>query len=254
MFTSNTLGMQIFGIFFLLASAVGIYFYGLDLNSLLLILFGYFLYGCLGIVVTFHRQLTHQSYETHWLISKLFSFLGCMGATGSPIAWTSIHINHHLNSDTDNDPHSPKHKGLKIFSLNYEKEINKATKWRIRKLITDPYHQFLHRYYFLLLISWSLLLVALGGIQFALYLHWIPTIITILMSNIVNYVGHMPSWFGSYRRYNLPDQSVNNWLWAIPSWGESWHNTHHRFPKKSNLRERWWEIDISGIVIEIIKK
>jgi fatty-acid desaturase len=254
MFASNTVGVQFFGIFFLLASLIGLYNYGIDTGSALLIVLGYFLYGCLGIVVTFHRLLTHQSYETYPIISKILSFLGCMGTTGSPIAWAAIHVNHHLSSDKETDPHSPKHKGLSIFSLNYEKHINKNTKWRIRKLITNPYYQFLHRYYFLLLASWSIVLVVIGGVEFALYFHWIPAIITIVMSNIVNYVGHMPTLIGSYRRYNLPDQSVNNWVWAIPSWGESWHNTHHRYPKKFNLREQWWEIDISGSIINLIKK
>jgi stearoyl-CoA desaturase (delta-9 desaturase) len=254
MFASNTLGVQLFGIFFLIASAVGIYSYGIDQTSMLLILLGYFLYGCLGIVVTFHRQLTHQSYKTFPFISNLFSFLGAMGGTGSPLAWAAIHINHHLKSDKDGDPHSPEIKGLKIFLLSYDKEIDNLTKWRIRKLITNQYHQFLHRYYLLLLALWSFLLYIIGGVELALFLHWIPAAITIIMSNVVNYIGHAPSMLGSYRRYNLSDRSVNNWIWSLPSWGETWHNTHHRFPKKFDLREKWWEIDISGLIIHLIKK
>jgi stearoyl-CoA desaturase (delta-9 desaturase) len=254
MFTSNTIGVQILGIFFLSASLAGLYFYGINLQSFFLILIGYFFYGCLGIVVTFHRYLTHHSYKTYPVISKLFALLGCLGGTGSSISWASIHVNHHLNSDKSTDPHSPDHKGLKIFLLNYEKELDSSTKWKIKKLITDPYHRFLHRHYFLLIIFWSILLFVLGGIYLVLYLHWIPATVTIVMSNIVNYVGHSPSFIGSYRRYNLPDRSVNNWLWSLPSWGETLHNTHHRFPKKFNLSERWWEIDISGLIIKLIKK
>ena len=48
--------------------------------------------------------------------------------------------------------------------------------------------------------------------------HWFPMIISGAMSNIVNYVGHKPNWWGGYRRYNTRDDSINNWLWAIPSW------------------------------------
>jgi stearoyl-CoA desaturase (delta-9 desaturase) len=86
-----------------------------------------------------------------------------------------------------------------------------------------------------------------------IFAHWIPAAITGLMSNVVNYVGHKPNWIGGFRTYKLNDQSTNNWLWAIPSWGESWHNNHHRHPKNFSLGEKWWEIDISGLIIRLIR-
>lgn len=253
MLVSGTKGAQLFFIISLIGTLFGIISYGLGINTFLLILLGYFLYGCLGIVVTFHRYLTHKSYETSNIFVKLFSLFGCFAGTGSPLAWVAIHINHHLKSDKENDPHSPLHRGLKIFSLSYESQIDKNTKWRMKELIADRYFQFLHRYYFLILAAWSTVLFLLGGFYLMIFLHWAPAVITVLMSNIVNYIGHKPTWIGASRRYNLSDQSTNNWLWAIPSWGETWHNNHHRYPKKFNCGERWWEIDIASYVIRLIK-
>lgn len=253
MFSSSTRSVQIFGILFLLGSIIGVWKFGISFEMLLLSLLGYFIYGCLGIVVTFHRLLTHRSYKTSPFVEKLFALFGSLGCTGSPIAWAAIHVNHHLKSDRLEDPHSPHFKGLKIFLLNYEKEIDPLTKWRLRSLITNRYYQFLHRYYILILLSWSSLLFIVGGAELMLFLHWIPVSITIFMSNLVNYIGHKPSWLGSYRRYNLQDKSTNNWLWAIPSWGETWHNNHHRHPKKYYSGEKWWEVDISGLIIKLIK-
>jgi stearoyl-CoA desaturase (delta-9 desaturase) len=77
--------------------------------------------------------------------------------------------------------------------------------------------------------------------------------ITVIMSNVVNYIGHKPKWIGGFRRYSLIDQSTNNWLWAIPTWGESWHNNHHRHPRNFSCGEKWWEIDIGALVIKVIK-
>lgn len=251
MLASNTIKIQLLSLILLSGSLFGLLTHELTSTHVGLIIFGYFLYGCLGIVVTFHRYLSHKSYSTYSIIPKIFSILGCLGGTGSPIAWVAIHINHHLKSDKPEDPHSPKHKGLKIFLLNYEQQIDPSTKWRIRSLITDNYQQMLHRYYFLIFFSWSLILFVLGGVELMLFLHWIPAVITIIMSNVVNYVGHKPSSQGGSRRYNLSDQSTNNWLWAIPSWGESWHNNHHRHPKNYSLGEKWWEVDISAMVIRL---
>lgn len=252
-FTSNTLGAQVFVIAALLGSLLATYLYGLGQSEILLVLLGYFVYGCLGIVVTYHRQLTHNSYKTYPLLTKIFSLLGCFAGTGSPLAWVAIHINHHLKSDKPSDPHSPHYKGVKIFMMNYINEVDTDTKWRMRKLVTDKFQQFLHRYYFLIVATYSIALYIIGGFYLMVFLHWMPAVITALMSNVVNYVGHKPTWFGSYRTHNLNDQSSNNWLWAIPSWGESWHNNHHRYPKNFNFGNKWWEIDISSLVIRLIK-
>jgi stearoyl-CoA desaturase (delta-9 desaturase) len=251
--SSSTIGVQLFILLTFIGSLSGLYLYNVTTEMVLLMLLGYFIYGCFGIVVTFHRYLTHKSYKTHPIIVKIFSILGCLGGTGSSLAWVAIHINHHLKSDKINDPHSPYYKGLKIFALNYEHEVDDSTKWRMRSIITDPFHQFLHRYYFAILGTWSLVLYAIGGFYLMIFLHWAPVLLTAIMSNVVNYVGHKPNWIGGYRRYNLNDQSSNNWLWAIPTWGESWHNNHHRHPKNFRCGEKWWEIDVSGFIIKLIK-
>jgi fatty-acid desaturase len=248
---SSTGGAQIFSIICLISSILGIYNFGFDLSAFLLVILGYFIYGCLGVVVTFHRGLTHNSYKTRPIITKLFSFFGSLGGTGSPLAWVAIHLIHHSKSDKEGDPHSPLHKGIKIFSLDYP--IPKEVKWRMRSLVVDRYQQLLHRYYFLILAAWSLLLFLLGGFYLVVFLHLMPALITVIMSNVVNYIGHKPNWWGGYRRYNLKDQSTNNWLWAIPSWGETWHNNHHRHPRNFSCGEKWWEFDISALIIRLIR-
>lgn len=251
--SSSTRGAQIFLIVSLIGTMWALATYTITLSTFLLILLGYFLYGCLGIVVAFHRYLTHKSFETNPLIIKMFSILGCFAGTGSPLAWVAIHINHHLKSDKPDDPHSPLYKGWKIFTLDYVNEVNSDTKWRMRNLVTDKFQQFLHRYYFGINLLYSLILFFIGGLYLMIFFHWAPAALTAIMSNVVNYIGHKPNWLGSFRSYNLNDQSSNNWLWAIPSWGEAWHNNHHRFPKRAYFGDKWYQIDISGLVIKLIK-
>jgi stearoyl-CoA desaturase (delta-9 desaturase) len=170
--------------------------------------------------------------------------------TGSPLAWANIHINHHLYSDKPQDPHSPLNDGLRIFMLNY-KVADKTSK--LRGLVKDKFQQFLHRYYFLLLVGYGILTYIVGGVYLLVFFYLLPAIITAIMSNVVNYVGHKPNWIGGFRTYNLRDQSTNNWVWAIPSWGESWHNNHHRYPTRYTFGEKWYHVDISGLVIKLIK-
>ena len=69
MLVSGTKGAQIFMIISLIGTIAAFGMYSVSSNALLLILLGYFIYGCMGIVVTYHRQLTHNSYTTFPLLT-----------------------------------------------------------------------------------------------------------------------------------------------------------------------------------------
>lgn len=251
--TSNTLISQLVLMIASLGSIYGFYTYGFTSNTIGLTFLGYFLYMCVGISITFHRLLCHRSFKTYNWFAMFGTFMGTVSNTGSSIVWTAIHMNHHKNSDTTEDPHSPHHQGIKTFVLDYKLDITK-TKWKLRHLIGDPFHMFLHKYYFAVIAAWSLLLFLIGGLELMIFLHWAPVVLSALMSNITNYVAHHPNWIGGYRRYNVNDLSTNNWLWAIPTWGETIHNNHHKHPYKWSHSERWWEVDIGSYIIRLIKK
>jgi stearoyl-CoA desaturase (delta-9 desaturase) len=45
------------------------------------------------------------------------------------------------------------------------------------------------------------------------------------------------------KRYVTGDDSRNNWLLAIFTMGEGWHNNHHAYQSSVRQGFRWWEID-----------
>jgi stearoyl-CoA desaturase (delta-9 desaturase) len=66
----------------------------------------------------------------------------------------------------------------------------------------------------------------------------------------VNSIGH---YFGR-RRFATPDESRNvGWL-ALFSFGEAWHNNHHAFPRSASHGMRWYEVDISALIITGLEK
>jgi stearoyl-CoA desaturase (delta-9 desaturase) len=54
--------------------------------------------------------------------------------------------------------------------------------------------------------------------------------------------------------FQRSDDSKNHWLFSILLFGEGWHNNHHQDPGRWSTTLRWWEIDLTGIVIKGIKK
>ena len=76
-----------------------------------------------------------------------------------------------------------------------------------------------------------------GGLVRAFFLHHI----TWSINSVCHYFGR--------RRFEVEDHSTNvAWL-ALPSLGEAWHHNHHAFPRSANHGLRWWEIDVSGLII-----
>jgi stearoyl-CoA desaturase (delta-9 desaturase) len=62
----------------------------------------------------------------------------------------------------------------------------------------------------------------------------------------VNSVAH----FFGYRNYETRDNSRNNWLVALLSHGEGWHNNHHASPRAARHGHRWYEFDMSwGVIV-----
>ena len=68
--------------------------------------FGFYVMSALGITLSFHRQLTHKSFQTPKWLEYVFAYFGTLAAQGSPIEWVSDHRYHHLHCETPLDPHS----------------------------------------------------------------------------------------------------------------------------------------------------
>jgi stearoyl-CoA desaturase (delta-9 desaturase) len=45
------------------------------------------------------------------------------------------------------------------------------------------------------------------------------------------------------------DDSRNNWLLALFTMGEGWHNNHHAYQSSARQGFRWWEIDVTYYVL-----
>lgn len=47
------------------------------------------------------------------------------------------------------------------------------------------------------------------------------------------------------RRFATRDDSRNNLALALLTFGEGWHNNHHRYPAGARQGFRWWELDLT---------
>jgi stearoyl-CoA desaturase (delta-9 desaturase) len=54
------------------------------------------------------------------------------------------------------------------------------------------------------------------------------------------------------KRYVTGDDSRNNWLLAIFTMGEGWHNNHHAYPRSARHGMKFWELDFTWMMVRVL--
>ena len=204
--------------------------------------------GIVGVNVALHRYFSHRAFATSKLKERILLWSSIPTSLGSPAMWCSVHRLHHTTSDTDKDPHNPKNGILKTWFVVWPKLA--IPKRFMAPFLDTTEMKFVHNNYFfinfIILIVLMLIDIKLAGFVYAL-----PEIGCFHGASAIGVLPHLTGrWQLGYRRYEINDLSHNNWLAAILSLGEGWHNNHHANPGRWYQGETWWEIDPPAFMIK----
>ena len=213
------------------------FYFNADAVWILTSIIFYILYAGMGVALTFHRTLSHNSWKFHPLVKKSLIMLASMANVGSPLTWVAVHRAHHLHCDTPKDPHSPKHQS--VWYVMFGTMFSKVSIKRVVDLLRDDYIIFIHQYYYLLQLPWIAILYLIGGWMAVIACHIVPGGLTWLAGSFVNYWNHT---YG-YQTHDTNDSSRNSRLTGFLVLGEGWHNNHHRFPIKGTTKDSAHEFD-----------
>ncbi|MBL8888555.1 MAG: fatty acid desaturase [Planctomycetaceae bacterium] len=235
---------------------------------------GNYFFTSLGIGAGYHRLLTHRGFTCPRWLEYFFTTLGVCSFQDSPARWVLVHRVHHQHSDHRPDPHTPKvscywaHMGW-LFVDNRELSTAAAYDKYARDVMRDRYYLWLQRG-----INWVLVyfvhavaIIALGALvgwlwtgttagtlqmtaQYAMWGVIMRTVFTWHVTWGINSFSHM--W--GYRNYQTREDSRNNWLFALLTNGEGWHNNHHADPRSAQHGHRWWEIDLTYVTLALLEK
>lgn len=230
-----------------------------------------YLATALGITVGFHRLLTHRAFQTYPAIRYLLAGLGQMAVQGSVIAWVADHRKHHAHTDVDGDPHSPHvgHgeglrgmlRGLWHSHTGWLMSSHGRADWRryAPDLLEDPGMRWLTRHFPGTVVAGLVLPAAAGYLITGTALGaltgflWGGLVRVFFVHHITWSVNSVCHFFGT-RRFDTEDRSTNVFWLALPSLGESWHHNHHAFPRSATHGLRWYEVDVSSLIIRGMKR
>ncbi|MGZ6691674.1 MAG: acyl-CoA desaturase [Solirubrobacteraceae bacterium] len=223
----------------------------------------------LGVTVGFHRHLTHRAFATTRPVRAVLAVLGSAAIEGPVISWVADHRKHHAFADVEGDPHSPHvghgrgWRGAVAGLLHahvgwlFVHTQRGARRRYAPDLLADPCMRLIDRTF----VVWALgglaaafgLGCATGGTAMAGVsgLLWGGAVRMLVLHHVTYSINSLCHFFGR-RRFATPDHSSNVLLLALPSLGESWHNNHHAFPTSAAHGLRWWELDVSSLVIRAL--
>lgn len=211
--------------------------------------------GPISSVITLHRLLTHRSFKTYAWLETVLSYISVISTVGPTISWVALHRQHHTRSDQSGDPHSPYINGdfnviqaIKVW-LGYDWQIPSIPIAYVKDLMRSPTHRFIFNNYFKIIFVVSLILILIDPVLWV-FAYVVPASMTVHLIGIVNVLGH----HHGYRTYNTLDRSTNSWIANLVSLGDGWHNNHHAKSGNWYSGENWWEWDLMGRIIQLIKR
>jgi stearoyl-CoA desaturase (delta-9 desaturase) len=215
-----------------------------------LVCLGLYVLRMWGVTAGYHRYFSHRTYKTGRVFQFILALVGTTATQKGVLWWAAHHRHHHKESDTEKDIHSPVHKG---FWWSHHSWIlcDKYSDTRfesIKDFARFPELRFLNRFYLLPPIALAVALYFIGGFSMLIWGFFVSTTLLWHGTFTINSLSHI---FGK-RRYKTTDTSKNNWLLALITLGEGWHNNHHYHQNTANQGWFWWEVDISYYSLKVL--
>ena len=198
----------------------------------------------------YHRYFSHRSYSAGRAFQFILAVLAQSSAQKSILWWAAKHRHHHLHSDTSRDVHSPRHKGFIYSHVGwiFARQHDTTDLVKVADFASFPELRWLHKFEVLPAVAIAVLCFLIAG--------WSGLIVGFLWSTVLLYhatfcINSLAHVHGR-KRYVTGDDSRNNWLLALFTMGEGWHNNHHAYQSSVRQGFRWWEIDATFYILKAL--
>lgn len=233
------------------AMCLGVFFVGWSWTAVA-VAAGLWAVRMFSVTAFYHRYFSHRTFATSRGAQFAFAVFGASCGQRGPLWWAAHHRKHHKHSDTNEDVHSPRHHGLLWAHMGWiTAPANFPTDFsQIPDLAKYRELRFLDRFDVLVPLTLAVTLFLLGGAQLLIWGFFVSTIVLFHTTCLINSLAHLMG----RRRYSTDDDSRNSLVLALLTFGEGWHNNHHRYPGATRQGHRWYEIDLTFYGLWLLSK
>lgn len=237
--------------FFLLihAGVLGVLWTPLTISAPAWLAGSYFL-RMFGVTAGYHRYFGHRSYKLGRAAQFALAFLAQSSAQKGVLWWAAHHRTHHRESDRERDIHSPAQRGFWWSHVGWvlSNEFDDYNPNSMQEFRQFPEIGWLDRHHWVPTVVFGALLALVGGWPAFLWGYIVSTVLLYHCTFAINSLAHL--W--GERRFDTADESRNNFWLALITLGEGWHNNHHYSPGSCRQGERWWELDVTYLVLKAL--
>ena len=202
----------------------------------------------LGITAGYHRLWAHRTYEASLPVKIVLMIGGTFAIQNSILFWASGHRVHHRHvDDIELDPYSAK-KGFWYSHIGWmlRDYPSGSTDYKnVPDLLNDKMVMFQHNYYIPLVLATNLGIPALIG--WAVGDVWgvmlLGGLLRLILSHHVTFFINSLCHMWGKRPYTDENTARDNFVLAILTWGEGYHNYHHIFQYDYRNGVKWWQYD-----------
>ncbi len=230
---------------------LGVLWTGFTTTSVILCIALYWL-RVFGITMGYHRYFSHRAFKTGRVFQFLLAFCGAAALQRDVLWWAAKHREHHRDSDTPADGHSPRHYGFWGAHVTwiFRPRRLRADMSLIQDFAKYPELRWLQDNQYAPGLLLGLLCFFIDGAPGIFVGFVLSTILVYHSTFFINSLAHV---LGT-QRYLTGDDSRNHWFLAVLAGGEGWHNNHHYYPGSARNGFFWYEWDPTYYLIWLCEK
>lgn len=218
-----------------------------------------------AITAFYHRYFSHKAFKTSRFAQFCFALAGATAVQRGPLWWAAHHRIHHATADKETDQHSPKRHGFFWSHMGWflSRENFSTRHENIKDFSKYPELRFLDRFDIAVPVLFAIGLYVLGdllqafapelstnGPQMLVWGFFISTVLLYHGTFTINSLAHLVG----KKVFPGKDDSRNNFLLALITLGEGWHNNHHYYPGSARQGFLWWEVDFTYYGLKLLEK
>jgi stearoyl-CoA desaturase (Delta-9 desaturase) len=204
----------------------------------------------MGITAGYHRYFSHRTYDCSRALQLFYLIFGAAAVENSVLHWCSDHRYHHQFVDTDEDPYNILRGGLYAhmgWIFYKDTRDHKKTFVNIPDLVKDPLVAWQDRWYLFLVVAVCFglptLVGALAGRPVGGLL-WGGFLRVVIVQHATFFINSLAHLWGT-KPYSLKDTARDNGVLGLVTFGEGYHNFHHKFQADYRNGYRWYQIDVT---------
>lgn len=213
----------------------------------------------LSITAGYHRLWSHRAYKAKLPLKIFFMLFGAAALQNSIIKWSSDHRKHHRNVDDKKlDPYAATNGfWYSHFTWMLKKLPDKVDRIEnVDDLKKDRVVAFQHKYYVALAIFMSVLLPMLIGATYNSVVSCL--LLSGLLRLVLNhhftfFINSLAHIWGS-QKYSDENTARDNPILSLFTYGEGYHNYHHKYAGDYRNGVKWYDFDPSKWIIYMASK